>query len=161
MMHHILGYEIWVTTPLRKDMYHLGNVVMLTQMNDKDLPGFLIAYDENDHIRGVPQKDVQAIELRTIYNTVHDSCYKPNIGNIPKFGDQDSGPVKLTTAEKIRDLCGYIENGNGMSLHICQDDATQWWSVSAYVGRKRVFHETDETFDGAVANAYDRHGGRD
>lgn len=35
--------------------------------------------------------------------------------------------------KKIRELCGYVENGSDTSVKILQDDATKSWIV--YVGK--------------------------
>jgi hypothetical protein len=51
--------------------------------------------------------------------------------------------------DKIRNMCGYIENGGGRSFKIAQDDATMWWTV--YLGNKTY---SASSFEGAIDVAF-------
>jgi len=52
----------------------------------------------------------------------------------------------------LRELCGYIENGGGQSVSICQDDATKDWCVS--VDHKHYVH--GNSFTSAIDAALDK-----
>ena len=52
---------------------------------------------------------------------------------------------------KLRDLCGYVENGTETSVKVFQDDATKEWVVR--VGRDSYYgHNMMAAFDKAFAN---------
>lgn len=56
-------------------------------------------------------------------------------------------------AERLRILCGYIENASDTSVRVCQDDATRDWIVAIGTGSsiKRSYHGTsmEEAFEQA------------
>lgn len=56
----------------------------------------------------------------------------------------------MTLSDKIRALCGYIEDGSGATVKIFQDDATRTWHI--YVGSTHFY---DTSFKAVIERAYD------
>lgn len=59
------------------------------------------------------------------------------------------------TMAKLRDLCGYVENGTSGWVTLSQDDATKDWCVTVGCGGFQSNMYDDTTLAGAVDKAFD------
>lgn len=62
----------------------------------------------------------------------------------------------MTEIEKLRRLCGYIEDGSSDIVTIYQDDATGTWHLELGHGRKRLSFWS-RSFESVISEAYNKY----
>ncbi|QIG76532.1 hypothetical protein EVC27_007 [Rhizobium phage RHph_I1_6] len=55
--------------------------------------------------------------------------------------------------EKLRILCGYVENGSDTAVKVYQDDATKEWIVRVGINDTRTYHS--HSFENVFALAFE------
>ena len=78
-------------------------------------------------------------ELQTVCNQVGYAIMREFVLCSSVVNDPKVNPDR-EVLHMLRAICGYIENGSGESVTICQDDATGYWSL--YVGIENAILNT-------------------